>query len=180
MNTYDLNFIYKYFGEEKQASLIFLVLGMMAIILGIIFYFFVHNVPELDFYRGAAIPLFIVGLIMFIAGFGINSRTKKQQTDIAYNIGLNPKGYISETEMPRMKKVMSLFVTLRWAEIAITIAGAALVLIYYNKPEKLFLFGVGLALTVLTLIMLATDFYAEKRANQYKTHLQLILNDKEE
>ncbi len=179
MNNFDLNYIYKYFDEEKQASLLFLVIGLLTIILGVIFYFFVHDVPELDFYRGAAFPLIIIGLLMFTAGLSINYKSEKQQKDIAYNVGLNAKDYIKQTEMPRMKKVMSLFVVLRWVEIALAITGGVLIVLFYNKPDKLFYFGVGLALAVQAAIMLATDFFAEKRAKEYTHHMQLILKEEE-
>ncbi len=177
MNNFDLNYIYKYFEEEKQASLLFLVIGLLTIILGVIFYFFVHDVPDLPFYRGAAFPLIIIGALMFGAGWGINRKSEKQQKDIAYNVGLNAKGYINETEMPRMKKVMSLFVVLRWVEIVLAITGAVLIVLNYNKPDKLFYFGIGLALAVQSIIMLATDFFAEKRAKEYNNHMQLILKE---
>ncbi len=179
MSNFDLNYIYKYFGEEKQASLLFLVIGLLTIILGIIFFFFVHDVPELPFYRGAAFPLIIIGALMFAAGLSIYYKSEKQQKDIAYNVGLNAKGYINEKEMPRMKKVMSLFVVLRWVEIALVIVGAILIALNYNKPDKLFLFGVGLALTVQAAIILATDYYAEKRAKEYNNHMRLILKEEE-
>jgi hypothetical protein len=179
MNNFDLNYIYKYFDEEKQASLLFLVIGLLTIIVGVIFYFFVHDVPELAFYRGAAFPLIIIGALMFAAGVSINFKIEKQQKNIAYNVGLNAKGYINETEMPRMKKVMSLFVVLRWIEIVLVITGTALIILFYNKPDKLFLFGVGLALTVQATIILATDFFAEKRAKEYSHHMQLILKEEE-
>ena len=45
--------IEKYFIAEKQESLVFLVIGMAAILLALIFYFTVKT----QVYRGAAIPL---------------------------------------------------------------------------------------------------------------------------
>ena len=56
--------IEKYFMAEKHESLLFLVVGLAAILLALIFYFSIKT----PIYRGAAIPLIIFGLIQAIAG----------------------------------------------------------------------------------------------------------------
>ena len=46
----DFNFIYKYFIAEKQESLLFLVVGIAAIILAVVYFFFIKtNLNEATF-----------------------------------------------------------------------------------------------------------------------------------
>ena len=49
--------IEKYFIAEKQESLVFLVIGIAAILLALIFYFAVKT----QVFRGAAMPLLVLG-----------------------------------------------------------------------------------------------------------------------
>ncbi len=51
--------IEKYFTGEKQESLLFLFIGIAGIIAAIVFFFFLKT----SFYKGAAIPLLLIGLI---------------------------------------------------------------------------------------------------------------------
>lgn len=59
--------IEQYFSAEQQGSLFFLSVGIVAVIAALIL-FFVLKTP---FYKGAAIPMIIVGLIAVGIGFTI-------------------------------------------------------------------------------------------------------------
>src|SRR6187549_355090 len=121
MQMPDLSFIYRYFSGEKQESLLFLTVGIIAVLLAVVFWFFIKTNPS--FYKGAAIPLLIIGLIQMTVGYTVYSRTDEQRKDIAYKIGIDPATLVKQTELPRMKKVMKNFVIYRWVEIAFIIAG---------------------------------------------------------
>lgn len=55
----DFSFIYKYFTAEKQETLLFLIVGIIAIGLAIICWFFIKSNPA--FLKGAAFPLLALG-----------------------------------------------------------------------------------------------------------------------
>lgn len=166
----DLSFIYKYFIAEKQESLLFLVVGIIAILLAVTFWFFIKSNPA--FFKGAAIPLIAIGLIQCVVGFTVYSRTDEQKKDIAYNIGLEPVSYVKQTELPRMQTVMKSFVVYRWVEIAFIITGLLLIFLFSSNPDRFFWYGFGVALAIQAVIMLGADFFAEKRGKVYIIELR--------
>ena len=168
----DFSFIYKYFIAEKQESLLFLIVGIVAVLLAIVFWFFIKSNPS--FFKGAAIPLLAIGIVQIVAGYSVYSRTDKQKADIAYNIGMEPVAYVKQTEQPRMKTVMKNFIIYRWVEIAFIIAGIVLILLFRSNPDKSFWFGFGVALAIQAVIMLGADYFAEKRGKVYVNELKQI------
>ncbi len=171
----DFSFIYRYFSGEKQESLLFLIVGIVAVLLAAVFWFFIKTNPS--FYKGFAIPLIAIGLIQMIVGYTVYSRTDKQQKDIAYNMGMEPVNYIKHTELPRMEKVMKNFLIYRWVEIAFIIAGLVLIFLFRSDPGKAFWFGLGIALALQAMIMLGADYFAEKREKIYVEELQKMIAD---
>jgi hypothetical protein len=172
----DFSFIYRYFIGEKQESLLFLIVGIVAILLAVVFWFFIKSNPI--FFKGAAIPLLAIGLIQMVVGYSVYSRTDKQKSDIAYNMGMEPVSYVKQTEQPRMKTVMKNFVIYRWVEIAFIITGLVLIFIFRSNPDKSFWYGFGVALAIQAVIMLGADYFAEKRGKIYAAELEKIISIK--
>ena len=171
----DFSFIYRYFTAEKQESLLFLIVGIVAILLAMVCWFFIKSNP--NFFKGAAIPLLAIGLIQMVIGYSVYSRTDKQKTNIAYNIGIEPVNYVKQTELPRMKIVMKNFVIYRWVEIAFIITGLILIFLFRLNTDKTFWYGFGVALAIQAVIMLSADYFAEKRGKVYTSELQKIIAD---
>jgi len=130
----DFNFIYKYFIAEKQESLLFLIVGIAAIMLAIIFFIFIRSNPL--FYKGAAIPLLAIGIVQCVVGFTVYSRSNKQMNEVAYNIGMEPVSYTRTQELPRMETVMKNFVIYRWVEIAFILIGVGLIFLFRTNPDR--------------------------------------------
>ncbi len=168
----DFSFIYKYFIAEKQESLLFLIVGVVAVLLAVVCWFFIKSNPI--FFKGAVIPLLAIGLIQMVVGYSVYSRTDKQKADIAYNIGMEPVNYVKQTELPRMKTVMKNFVIYRWVEIAFIITGLVLIFLFKSNPDKSFWYGFGIALAIQAIIMLGADYFAEKRGKLYVNELEKI------
>ncbi len=166
----DFSFIYRYFTAEKQESLLFLIVGMVAVLLAVVCWFFIKSNP--NFFKGAAIPLLAIGLIQMVVGYSVYSRTDKQRKDIAYNIGMEPVNYVKQTELPRMKTVMKNFVIYRWVEIAFIITGLILIFLFRLNPAKSFWYGFGIALAIQAVMMLGADYFAEKRGKVYLSELR--------
>ncbi|MEP7256091.1 MAG: hypothetical protein ABI666_09950 [Ferruginibacter sp.] len=169
----DFSFIYKYFIAEKQESLLFLIIGIAAILLAVIFWFFIKTNPS--FFKGAAIPLLAIGIIQCVVGYSVYARSDKQKTDIAYNIGVEPASFIKQHELPRMKTVMKNFTIYRWVEIAFIITGLVLLFLFRANPDKTFWYGFGIALAIQATLMLGADYFAEKRGNVYTKKLMEII-----
>ena len=145
----------KYFVQEKQESLLFLVIGVIAILLALAFYFYWKT----EFLKGAAIPLFVIGIIQGIVGFTIYSRSDDQRISNVYAMDMDP-GKLKTVEIPRMKKVVRNFVAYRWAEIVLLIAGLVLIFLYKNNTDKSFWFGLGITLAIQSAIMFSADLIA--------------------
>jgi hypothetical protein len=166
----DFNFVHKYFVAEKQESLLFLGVGIVALILSAVFFFGFKTNPS--FYKGAAIPLLVIGLIQMVVGYTVYARSDQQRIDVAYQLGLDKKGFATTQEIPRMEKVMKSFVVYRYVEIALAIAGIVLIVLFRNQTDKSFWLGLGITLTIQSLLMLGADYFAEKRGHVYFRELK--------
>lgn len=172
----DLSFIHKYFIAEKQESLLFIIIGALAFLLSILFFFFIKSNPT--FFKGAAIPLMIIGLILGIVGYTVYARSNKQRLDVAYNIGIEPGRFINSQELPRMRKVMKNFIIYRYTEIALAVAGLILFFYFRLNTDRQFWAGLGIALTIMALTALFADYFAERRGALYMKELTDFSNAK--
>lgn len=166
--------IEKYFIAEKQESLLFIIIGCVAIIVALagLFYW------KTQFWKGASIPLIIIAAIQIVVGYTVYARSDKQRTDIVYAYDMDPSK-IQQQEIPRMETVNKNFDIYRWIEIVLLVAGLAMIFLYKNNAAKQFFFGLAIALTVQAAIMLAADFFAERRAMDYSKGLQSFLEKAE-
>src|SRR5580765_7553280 len=153
--------IEKYFVAEKQESLVFLVIGIIAVVLALIFYFAVK--PPV--YKGAALPLLILGLVQAVAGYAVYVRSDDQRVSQVYAYDMNPD-QLKTIELTRMRKVKTNFLIYRWVEIGVLIAGIALIVIFRTEP-KTFWLGLGITLTLMAAELFIADFIAERRAVFY-------------
>ena len=165
--------IEKYFMAEKQAGLFFLIIGITAFLLAVAFFFF----GKTAFYKGAAIPLLVIGIIQCLVGFTVYKRSDTNRIDNVYAYDMNPAKLKNE-ELPRMKKVNSNFVIITWVEIVLILAGLALLFLFKNNPDKIFWAGLGFTLTIQAAIMLGADNFAEKRAKAYAGGIESFVNKK--
>ena len=164
----DFSFVHKYFMAEKQAGLLFLIIGGVAVLLAVVFLFFIKTNPS--FYKGMAVPLILIGLLQLIIGYTVFSRSDKQRMDVSYKIGMDP-GFVKNTEQPRMEKVQKNFTIYKYAEIALLITGIVLIVMYMANADKSFWYGLGIALVVQSIICLSADVVAAKRGGAYLNEL---------
>ncbi len=161
--------IEKYFIAEKQESLLFIAIGMAAIImvgLGLFLW-------KTQAWKGAAIPLIAIALIQIIVGYTVYARSDKQRTDNVYAYDMNPSKLIKE-ELPRMETVNKNFLVYRYIEIAFIITGIVLTVLFKPNIDKQFWFGFGIALAIQAALMLGADYFAEKRAKIYTEQLKSL------
>lgn len=169
MEIRDFSFVHKYFMEEKQGSLIFLVIGAVSVITAIVFFFFIKN--NSSFFKGMAIPLIVLGLLELIAGYTVYSRSDKQRMEVAYKMGIETVQFTKTEELPRMQKVMSNFAIYSRLEILFFVVGLVLFFAYRDRPEKVFWYGLGLSLAIQAALLFVGDKVAEKRGSDYTAAL---------
>jgi hypothetical protein len=159
--------IEKYFLAEKQESLVFMIIGILALLLALYLFFFVKT----NFNKGAAIPFLVIGLIQIVVGFTVYNRSDDDRIKNVYAYDMNPDQLKNE-ELPRIKKVNKNFITYRWIEIVCFLTGAGLVFYFKADTSQSFWYGFGLALAIQAFIMLGADYFAEKRARFYAKGLE--------
>lgn len=159
--------IEKYFIAEKQESLVFLVIGMTAMLIALIFYF----ATKTQVYKGAALPLLILGLVQAIAGYTVYVKSDDQRVSQVYAYDMNPD-QLKTVELTRMRKVKTNFQIYRWIEISVFFLGLVLIILFRNQEMKSFWLGFGITVTLMAAELFTADFIAEKRAIQYTTLLE--------
>ncbi len=162
--------IEKYFLAEKQGSTLFIFVGIVAIVLALLFFFLLRG----NFYKGAALPLLVVGIIELAAGITVFKRSDSDRTRNVYAYDMNP-GQLKSEELPRMQKVNSNFIIYRWIEIVLLLAGIGLLFYFKSKPSGQFWFGLGLTLAIQAAIVLGADYVAGQRAHAYTKGLEAFL-----
>ena len=165
--------IEKYFLAEKQLGLSFIIIGAIAIVLAIVFFFLLKT----NFYKGAAIPLLVIGLIQLIASITIYKKSDEDRIRNVYAYDMNP-GQLKNEELPRMKTVVKNFVVIKWIEIALIVIGFILIFYYRADADKAFLFGLGVTLVIQALVMFIADTSAEKRAQVYTKGIESFVDRK--
>lgn len=161
--------IEKYFVAEKQESLLFICIGIAAIIVAVIGLL----IWKTQFWKGAAIPLLLVAVIQIIVGYTVYARSDADRTKMVYALDMNPSN-LTTKEIPRMQTVNKKFIAYRYIEIALLIIAIALIILYKSNMQKQLLFGIGVGLVIQAAIMLTADFFAEKRAIIYTQQLKTL------
>jgi hypothetical protein len=154
--------IEKYFNAEKSESGLFMTIGIVGIVLAVIFFFFLKT----EFYKGAAIPLSAIGLLLGIVGYTVYIRSDDDRTRNVYAYDMNPSE-LKEKEIPRMQTVMKNFILYRWIEIILAAAGIGLYIYFIRDIKHDFWRGLGLGLAIMALLALTADYFAEKRGHGY-------------
>lgn len=163
--------IEKYFTGEKHESLLFLFIGVAGVIAAIILFFFVKT----SFYKGMALPLALLGLLLGMIGFTVYQRSDGDRTRNVYAYDMNP-AELKEKELPRMKTVMKNFMIYRWVEIVLLLSGIGLYIYFIRDFKNDFWRGFGLALAVMSLLALTADYFAEKRGHIYTKGIESFVN----
>ncbi len=154
--------IEEYFTAEKQESLVFLVIGIVAIAMALIFYFGGKS----NFYKGVAIPLLLLGIVQAIAGYSVYTKSDDQRISNVYALDMNPD-QLKTVELTRMRKVKTNFKILRWVEVAAVFAGLILILLFRMSPDKTLWLGLGIAFMLMSGEFMIADYIAGKRASVY-------------
>jgi predicted membrane channel-forming protein YqfA (hemolysin III family) len=162
--------IEKYFIAEKQESLIFLVIGLIAIVVALILYFVIKTPVS----RGSVFPLLILGLIQSVAGYSVYIKSDDQRISQVYAYDMNPN-QLKMVELKRMQKVKANFRIYRFIEIGAIIVGIILTIAFCTKIPRSFWLGFGIALTLMAVELFVADFIAEKRAFQYTALLEQFI-----
>lgn len=172
-NMFSKTDIEKYFLAEKQLGLALAVIGGIAIVAAIVFLIAVKT----GFYKGAAIPLIVIGLFQVIVGAKTYTATDDHRVKTVYAFDMNPNQIATE-ELPRVNAQLLGFSRVKWAEIVLIAGGLALVFYFRSKPDKSFWYGLGVLLAIQAVITLLFDYNAERRTVAYQKGLTDLVSRK--
>ena len=94
------------------------------------------------------------------------AKSDADRVKVVYAIDMNPDDLASK-ELPRLEQIMKKFITYRYIEIVLLVIGGILIYKGRNEDNQQFIYGIGVALAIQTLIILNADRFAEKRAFNY-------------
>ena len=159
--------IENYFIAEKRESRLFMIMGIGGVFLALDFVF-LFKAP---LYKGMALPMAALGIILAIVGITVYNRSDRQRLDNMYAYDNNPLQLKNE-ELPRMRKVMKSFVLYRWIEIIFILIGAGLYIYFIRDFHHDFWRGFGFGLAFMAVLALPADYFAEKRGHLYTRGLE--------
>jgi hypothetical protein len=155
-------YLIPYFTAEKQEALLFMLVGVLA--LAVSAALLAKGGP----YKGMLYPLAAVAVIQLVVGSTVYFRTDAQVAELTAQYQSDPAGFRT-AETQRMDVVVKNFVLYRYIELALLLAGLAL--LWFMRHNE-FWYAVGIGLSLQAGLMLALDYFAEKRAGEY---LQFVL-----
>lgn len=149
--------IHAYLSAEKQESLLFIAVGVAAILIAAWLWMNGHRLKAMAF------PLIGVALIQLVVGGTVYLRSDKQAADLAAQAASQPAEF-NAAETARMAAVMKNFTLYKWIEIGLLAAGVLLIVLL---PSQAIAAGIGAGLVLQSGIMLCLDVFAEERGQAY-------------
>lgn len=165
--------IEKYFLAEKNAALFFIVLGLVAVVVSLLFFFILKT----NWYKGFAIPLLVIGLIQGFVGCRVYKTADEYRKDNVFAYDLNPSK-LENKEWPRMQKVEKQLNRLLLAEALIFIASVVLFFYFKNNSGAALWRGLALGLMLQAILSLGFDWFAKQRAKTYLSGLHNFIEQK--
>lgn len=162
-----MNQIEKYFKAEQNESVLFVMVGIVAVAIAMYFLIKIKH----PIYTGLAYPLIAIALIQIVVGCMVYLRSPKDIVRVNEIIQTD-KARIHTEEIPRMEEVMKNFNTYKWIEISFILVGIVM-FFYFKQPSMLK--GIGLGLFIQAGFLLLLDFFAERRGTIYLEYLNTIL-----
>ncbi|MEY4350774.1 MAG: hypothetical protein RL078_835 [Bacteroidota bacterium] len=159
-----INNLGSYFAAEKQESVIFISVGILAIAVSIWLWINGHRLKSM------AYPLVIIGLMQMAVGSTIFFRTDSQVSALSTQLQQNPTAMRVE-ESARMEAVMKNFSIYKAIEMILLITGVGIIIFLQQKDVAA---GIGIGLILQSAITLTLDIFAEARSADYMSALDRV------
>ena len=159
-----INNLSSYFVGEKQESMIFIAVSLLAIGLSVWLWMNGHRLKSM------AYPLVVVGLMQMVVGGTVYFRTDAQVSTLSAQLQLNPAALKAE-ETTRMQTVMNNFSIYKAIEMLLLIVGVGMIAFLQRHDMAA---GIGVGLVLQAAFTLALDIFAEARGADYLSAVQGI------
>lgn len=154
-----------YFAGEKQESLLFIAVGLIAI--GLAFWLWANG----HRLRFMAVPLVVVALMQLVVGATIYLRTETQLQSLITQYESAPAQF-KQDEVRRMETVMKNFDIYKVVEMVLLVLGVCLVGFLQRFDVAA---GIGAGLVLQAGFTLALDLFAQARGQDYLAALNGLL-----
>ncbi len=163
--------IEKYFIAEKSASFAITIIGAAAIILALVFFFYLKT----NWHKGFAVPFIIVGLLHLTAGYTVYKSCDEKRKQNVYAYDMNPD-QLKNNELPRMEMLRNNFKIFKALEVVLLLLGIGLFFYFRHNADNTFWVGFGIALAIEAAITLGFNFIGNKNATKYTNGLQRLMH----
>jgi hypothetical protein len=147
----------QYFTAEKQESLLFVAVGLLAIAIAIWLWMSGHRLKSMAF------PLIAIALIQTVVGATVYLRTDGQLAQLTQQIA-SAADATHQSELARMETVMKNFTVYKFIEIVLLGLGVGLIAFLQRQDWAA---GIGAGLVLQSAFMLTLDIFAEARGQDY-------------
>ena len=159
-----INSMSSYFVAEKQESMIFVAVGLLAIGLSVWLWMNGHRLKFM------AYPLVVIALMQLVVGGTVYLRTDSQVSTLIAQIHLNPAALKAE-ETLRMQTVMKNFSIYKAIEMLLLVFGVGMIAFMQRNDMAA---GIGVGLVLQAAFTLTLDIFAEARGADYLSAIQGI------
>lgn len=159
-----INNMSSYFVAEKQESVIFIAVGLLAIGLSIWLWMNGHRLKSM------AYPLVVIALMQIVVGASVYVRTHSQLSTLSAQLQVNPAAFKAE-ESTRMETVMKNFSIYKAVEMLLLIVGVGMIAFLQRYDMAA---GIGVGLVLQAAFTLTLDIFAEARGADYLSAVQSI------
>jgi hypothetical protein len=144
-----------YFVAEKQESVIFIAVGLLALAISVWLWVNGHRLKSM------AYPLVVIGLMQIVVGGTVYLRTDLQVSTLSAQLQLNPSVLKAE-ETTRMQTVMKNFSIYKGIEMLLLIIGVGMIAFLQRHDMAA---GIGVGLVLQAALTLTLDLFAEARGD---------------
>jgi membrane protein YdbS with pleckstrin-like domain len=159
-----MNNMSDYFVAEKQESVIFVVVGLLAIGFSLWLWMNGHRLKSM------AYPLVVIALMQIVVGGTVYLRTDSQVSTLSTQLQVNPVALKAE-ETARMETVMKNFSIYKSIEMLLLIMGVGMIAFFQRHDVAA---GIGVGLVLQAAFTLTLDIFAETRGADYLFVMQRI------
>ncbi len=152
-----INSLSSYFSAEKQESLIFMAIGLVAIGISVWLWMNGHRLKSM------AYPLVVIALLQIVVGGSVYLRTDTQLSALGAQLQANPAALKTE-ETTRMTTVMNNFSIYKAVEMVLLIVGVGIIAVLQRHDWAA---GIGVGLVLQAAVTLTLDVFAEARGAEY-------------
>jgi hypothetical protein len=159
-----MNNMSDYFVAEKQESVIFVVVGLLAIGFSLWLWMHGHRLKSM------AYPLVVIALMQIVVGSTVYLRTDSQVSTLSAQLQVNPAALKAE-ETARMETVMKNFSIYKSIEMLLLIMGVGMIAFFQRHDVAA---GIGIGLVLQAAFTLTLDIFAETRGADYLSAVQSL------